>query len=398
MEVEIANEYEEAKKQRAGKSRDRLSNLHVTLLHHILSFLPTKYVVQTSVLSKRWRHEWTQIPYLDFDDTFFLLHNTQKINTRFLDFVDLVLMLHHGPSIEKLCLSFGNYCHIYRLNAWIRYAVTRGIRELDLNMLYERSIKLPRILFNCESLEVLKLSLNTSIKFSLSIPRLKTLHLTGIRILDANLVSQIFSDCPHLEEFKMKNCNLGKPKIFNITAHALKSLTIDSCVDFSECNLKLSTPSLKRFSYITFIMAQDYSIENLPSIVNAVIKFIGSYHRERMNGRYDASVEGQKLLDRFSEIFEKLCDAKALTLCNQCIDFLVDEQDLLQHFPNLEYLELTASPTFSHLDVISYFIANCPNLLNVVIHLTWKIFGGFYINSRKLRSLAFWEGRVKLNL
>ncbi|TXG69627.1 hypothetical protein EZV62_004562 [Acer yangbiense] len=50
---------------------DRISALPVLLLQHIMSFLPFKQVVQTSILSKTWHQAWHSFPVLQFDETFF---------------------------------------------------------------------------------------------------------------------------------------------------------------------------------------------------------------------------------------------------------------------------------------------------------------------------------------
>ncbi|KAM0017032.1 putative F-box domain-containing protein [Helianthus debilis subsp. tardiflorus] len=52
---------------------DRLSMLPEDILALILSLMPTKYAVQTSILSKRWRYTWTFVTNLDFDYTM-LMH------------------------------------------------------------------------------------------------------------------------------------------------------------------------------------------------------------------------------------------------------------------------------------------------------------------------------------
>ncbi|GJN25708.1 hypothetical protein PR202_gb13571 [Eleusine coracana subsp. coracana] len=46
---------------------DRLSALPDCLLHTIMSFLKARQVVQTCVLSTRWRHLWCSVPCLDID-------------------------------------------------------------------------------------------------------------------------------------------------------------------------------------------------------------------------------------------------------------------------------------------------------------------------------------------
>ncbi|CAN6251580.1 unnamed protein product [Urochloa humidicola] len=56
----------------SSSAGDRLSNLSDVLLHAILSCLKARQVVQTSVLSKRWKHLWRSVPCLDMDDSEFL--------------------------------------------------------------------------------------------------------------------------------------------------------------------------------------------------------------------------------------------------------------------------------------------------------------------------------------
>ena len=59
------------KRPRASSSSltggDRLSSLPDCLIHHIMSFMKARQVVQTCVLSTRWKHLWRSVPCLDID-------------------------------------------------------------------------------------------------------------------------------------------------------------------------------------------------------------------------------------------------------------------------------------------------------------------------------------------
>ncbi|KAF9588378.1 hypothetical protein IFM89_016172 [Coptis chinensis] len=98
-----------AKKLKTDNNGDRISSLPNNLLHEILALLDMKQVVQTSVLSTRWRDLWTSIPTLNFNSTVFLesRRKTAKDKDRFMDFVDqhCLLPFHYLLTIVDVGLT-----------------------------------------------------------------------------------------------------------------------------------------------------------------------------------------------------------------------------------------------------------------------------------------------------
>ncbi|XP_065850489.1 putative FBD-associated F-box protein At5g56560 [Euphorbia lathyris] len=59
--------------RKMAKKEDRISDLPDCIIQYILSLLPsTKQVIQTGILSKHWKYQWTHVPVLIFDSTEFL--------------------------------------------------------------------------------------------------------------------------------------------------------------------------------------------------------------------------------------------------------------------------------------------------------------------------------------
>lgn len=52
---------------RSPNHRDLISALPDVILQTILSSLPTKFAIRTSILSKQWRHVWCNTPSLNFE-------------------------------------------------------------------------------------------------------------------------------------------------------------------------------------------------------------------------------------------------------------------------------------------------------------------------------------------
>ena len=98
--------------------KDIISNLPDSLLCHILSFLPVRDSVSTSILSSRWRPLWTVVPvlYLDQRELGEELFDESNGKFKFVDIVSRIMTLRKNrntisnpiPPLHKLCIHW--YC------------------------------------------------------------------------------------------------------------------------------------------------------------------------------------------------------------------------------------------------------------------------------------------------
>ncbi|AES74040.1 putative F-box domain-containing protein [Medicago truncatula] len=136
---------------------DRVSSLPDSIICHILSFLPTKDTVATSILSKRWKPLCISVLTLDFTD-----HTI---------FTEITTICSHIYSVLLSCdntlpiLSFRLKC-CFRLDEpnnftqLIIAAIQRRTETLELNMLFHTfDMKLASNIFTCRKFTVLKLKL-----------------------------------------------------------------------------------------------------------------------------------------------------------------------------------------------------------------------------------------------
>ncbi|XP_028802083.1 F-box/FBD/LRR-repeat protein At4g26340-like [Neltuma alba] len=187
---------------------DRLSNLSDDLLRHILSFLPTKDAIATSLLSKRWMSLWIGLPILHFDDSSF------RSSESFFQFVECAL---------KFFPNF-NHIQIFRLKgsgikfgtrpdkiiSWVKEVINKlnelQVDELELCFTSWSSIRLASSIFNSSTLKVLRLKdVKVDTLSSVNLPSLKVLHLESVMFLEFRCLVMLLAGCPLLEELKLSS-------------------------------------------------------------------------------------------------------------------------------------------------------------------------------------------------
>ncbi|KAI4333831.1 hypothetical protein L6164_018592 [Bauhinia variegata] len=90
---------------------DIISNLPEDIISRILSFIPTKDAVRTSVLSRSLVYMWTSVTNLYLDD--------RAKNESFMKFVEGVLVHVNAPTICSFTLLCKTTYDACRLNSWI---------------------------------------------------------------------------------------------------------------------------------------------------------------------------------------------------------------------------------------------------------------------------------------
>ncbi|XVF78328.1 hypothetical protein PTKIN_Ptkin14bG0123400 [Pterospermum kingtungense] len=325
---------------------DKISNLPDDLLHRILLFLPTKQVVATSVLSKRWVRLWTLVPTLDFDDAD-LCRSDVQAKMKFMHFVYRVLLLNKARCIEKfrlLCYRiYGHSC----VQTWIFSAMERDLQEVDI-LANEELLKLPSDLFLMKKLKILKLNgkIMVDVPVSVCFPRLKVLHLLWCKYANAESIRCFISGCLSLEELHI-NAKISPENMvnLNISTPTLKTLYLALRYEFDdepdEEKIEINAPALKYLNFTSwgFIRPTQYFVENLPCSIEANI-IVPDFTR--------------------TQLLRALGSVKCLRLTWH-LDFLVSRQayDYYPLFANLTRLELHGAITWP---VVALFVENSPKL------------------------------------
>ncbi|KAJ0054091.1 hypothetical protein Pint_03155 [Pistacia integerrima] len=212
------------KGKNSAEMLDRLGDLPDSIIHHILSLMPTEYAVRTCVLSKKWRHHWTHVHSLNFKwDTFGGAYYSRPRYSRgrankFERFVRHVLRCRQPFKLRRL--KFHGSRNLRLRNRVFNYALLHRVKELVTDI-YDFP---PRFL-ESQTLRTLKVKPLYMLRLPspFGFAALTTLQLERIRLASAD----IFSSCLKLEDLLLIDCSFGVAvEVFNISTPQLINLTI----------------------------------------------------------------------------------------------------------------------------------------------------------------------------
>ncbi|CAA7062580.1 unnamed protein product [Microthlaspi erraticum] len=225
---------------------DGFSLLPDDTLSKILSFLETKDVMQTMLLSKRFKSLWKLVPRLEFDD----MRVTEHEYAKFWRFVDRAFMSHEGQALQNLHLKLRRQCTDGDVAIWVGTAVKRGLMELEfMNYNFSWTASMPKSLYTCGTLVVLKLlNVKLDVPDLVCLRSLKTLSLKYMnRSEGSSSLLRLLPNCPVLEDLFIHLTPYPNPAMpFKIVVPSLKRLSLfDSCQDSGITGLVLDAPCLK---------------------------------------------------------------------------------------------------------------------------------------------------------
>ncbi|KAL5706946.1 hypothetical protein ACHQM5_025051 [Ranunculus cassubicifolius] len=335
---------------------DRLSGLPSPVLDNVLSFLPAREMVRTSVLSKVWKNVWRTVPFLDIDRASF-----SSQDQKFWNFAYFLLLLRDGSSLSKFRVFINYYSnYLSWVNKFALYAVRHNAKviDLDLAVVNDTNVEcdnhLTSHLFECESLKELKLSsTHITIPSSIWLPALRVLHLRKV-IFQDDKPSILFSAITALETLILDDCLFHNKELLCLSSHQLATLILKGKLPKS---IEINAPSL-------------ISIEFGGDILE-IIKFTSEVNHLR-----DANIPLQvSCFHSVIHLFKILHTTQSLTLsCRFILSLAVRLQKdmsildcIKTSFPNLKWLKLGTSFSDSEMLVINTLLDCSPKIENIVM-------------------------------
>lgn len=256
-----------------GKKRCGVTELPDCILESIVSLLPLKAAVETSLVCPQWRHLSRPIlkrRNLEFDylNVFGITypnhdHDVEKMRRDFVRRVDKFLQQYEGNKVDSFkllhCFLFPEYHAI--LDGWIRFAITKGVEQVDLRpslcsnpqdyYLFPHRLLSEQLSagspLNLKYLSLENCTLRPPLDFH-GFNQLTTLHLNQV-IVGPSLMENLFSVCPLLESLTLNWCQMTRPSHLNVVAgDRLTDLKVLNCNEGTK--LEISALNLASLEYI----------------------------------------------------------------------------------------------------------------------------------------------------
>ncbi|XP_060214160.1 F-box/FBD/LRR-repeat protein At1g13570-like [Lycium barbarum] len=250
---------------------DVLSNILESVMDDILMRLPLRDAVRTSILSKKWRHNWCRLPQLRLDEALWKTkRDLTDLTSNFTKIIYHILTLHAGP-ITKFTLSIPHLDGCPNIDNFFYFLSRNDTQHLVLELpTGGNRYKLPSSFFTC--LHLRHLTLNNTLFHPPPVfkgfERLISLELSNVTI-SSELLGSLISHCLLLEHLVLKDSHDSNP--IEISAPKLRSFVLSGKIHL--IHLK-HVPLLSNVSYepTEFSLETEHDLakifESIPAVEN----------------------------------------------------------------------------------------------------------------------------------
>ncbi|XP_071735685.1 F-box/FBD/LRR-repeat protein At1g13570-like isoform X2 [Rutidosis leptorrhynchoides] len=185
------------------RSSDRISSLPQNIIEAILTLMPIRDAIRTSILSKKWRYYWTTMPELVFDHNLVqsILGGEIWLKYKLVNAIFHVLLIHRGQATLKFELDVNKLGMTTELDQIIFSLSRRSNVKCLIIDTSDSFYKLPASFFLIQGLESLKL-LNCDFEPPLTIngfKKLRNMSFYNVQV-SSEVLQHFLSSCPLLEK------------------------------------------------------------------------------------------------------------------------------------------------------------------------------------------------------
>ncbi|ESQ43495.1 hypothetical protein EUTSA_v10015785mg [Eutrema salsugineum] len=322
---------------------DSISAMPDVILQNILSFLRTIFAFRTSILSKRWRHVWSDTPCLKFDACGEGYLKADSINE--------TLARYKARKMTSFHLCPTNLDNFPYVESWIDFVKSRNVEDLSLDLGSRASAfdyDIPDLFYTNSSVKQLFLTLTFMTKMiqcsSVSWTSLKKLFLRRCNISDESMAT-ILSGCPILESLTLRSC--CRLKVLDLSSKSLLRLTRLEIVSVLG-PVHIVAPHI-HFLDLTF-----------PPILPSRLVDVSSLTEARLNlGFYSHNA------------YEKLKNVEKLTFGENFLKILAIAKLRRVPLPMFKFESLTFETMISHYVMIGIvnLLQNTTQLKKLIVHI-----------------------------
>ena len=261
-----------------GDGKDFISNLPDDILRHILSLLPAKDAVGTSILARRWKSLWIDLSAFNFD----------RPTNQLFDLVHILLKRSNSSSPLRLRIAMhgsGVTVDRAKFQSFLYYAKLDKVEELNISLDLKSNPFILPITFSSASLNSLCLELKCVLHIpSWDFPSLKTLVISSVIFANNNSLRRPLSGCI-LQKLVLHGCDWKNIQEISVVMPTLRELSITfPCFDadyFLDSKVKIDAENLLSFSCIG-CLTFEFVLVNLTSIVEAYIDFSSGFPSDHL--------------------------------------------------------------------------------------------------------------------